>query len=60
MNEGRVSGTGKLKELTQLLLHLFETARRLPDGPAQQAAFREIKDFQRRLARLIANTPRPG
>ncbi len=57
MSERKLPEINELKKLTQLLLNLFETAQRLPDGPERQAAFREINDFQTRLARLISDTP---
>jgi hypothetical protein len=40
----------ELKELAQLLLNLFESAKGLPEGPERRLAFRKIDDFQRRLS----------
>jgi hypothetical protein len=44
---------GELKELTQLLLILFEAAKRLPKGPERASALEVIDSFQKRLATLI-------
>ncbi len=43
----------KLQELAQLLLGLFETATRLPNGPERQIEFQNIDDLRRRLASYI-------
>jgi hypothetical protein len=43
----------ELKELAQLLLNLFESAKGLPEGPERRLAFRKIDDFQRRLSRRL-------
>ncbi len=56
MSERKLPEINELKELTQLLLNLFETAARLPNGPERQTAFGEIDEFQRRLARLIRHS----
>ena len=49
-----VSQADELKELAQMLAVLWETARRLPEGPERQIAFTQIEGFRRRLAALAA------
>ncbi len=53
------SDLGELKELTQLLLILFEGAKRLPSGPERASAFRVIDSFQKQLAALIQRAQEP-
>jgi len=55
MSECRIAepDLGELKELTQLLLILFEAAKRLPRGPERASALEVIDSFQRRLAAHI-------
>jgi hypothetical protein len=43
----------ELRELAQLLLNLFESAKGLPEGPERRLAFKKIDDFQRRLSRYL-------
>jgi hypothetical protein len=52
--------TSELQELTRLLLDLLEAAQRLPEGPEQQAALKQIDDFQQRLAKFIPKNRRSG
>jgi hypothetical protein len=40
----------ELRELAQLLLSLFESAKGLPEGPERRLAFSKIDEFQRRLS----------
>ncbi len=42
-----------LRELMQLLWHLFEAVDRLPRGPEHTAAVQTIKRFERRLSGLV-------
>ncbi|WP_175607154.1 hypothetical protein [Bradyrhizobium ivorense] len=42
-----------LREVMQLLWHLFEAVDRLPRGPEHTAAVQTIKRFERRLAVLV-------
>ncbi|WP_420969720.1 hypothetical protein [Bradyrhizobium sp. B120] len=43
----------ELRELMQLLWHLFEQAHQLPRGPDHTAAVQTLKRFERRLVVLI-------
>ncbi len=58
VSERKLLEIHELKELTQLLLKLWETAQQLPDGLERQTAFRDLNELQQRLARRIADTPR--
>lgn len=42
-----------LRELMQLLWHLFEAVDRLPRGPEHTAAVQTVKRFERRLVVLV-------
>ena len=42
-----------LRELLQLLMHIFEMVRRLPPGPERVAALEQIRDFQTRLRAIL-------
>ncbi len=55
MSERRIAipDLSELKELTQLLLILFEAAKRLPHGPERASALKVIDSFQKRLAAHI-------
>jgi hypothetical protein len=43
-----------LNELARLLAKLQETARELPVGVEREEAMRQISNFERRLATLVA------
>lgn len=49
-----VPGTDELNELARLLAKLQETARELPVGVEREEAMRQISNFERRLATLVA------
>ncbi len=53
MNDGAEPELTELKELAHLLVQLFETAQRLPNGPGRQAVFEKIDEFRNRLATFI-------
>ena len=42
-----------LRELLQLLMHIFEMVRRLPPGAERVAALEQIRDFQTRLRAIL-------
>ena len=42
-----------VRELLQVLTHIFEMARRLPPGAERMAALEQIRDFQIRLGRIL-------
>jgi hypothetical protein len=46
--------TDELKDMTRLLVSLWEAAQRLPEGSERQDAYRQIGSFHRRVAALIA------
>ncbi|WP_342723642.1 hypothetical protein AAFG07_31575 [Bradyrhizobium sp. B097] len=48
----------ELRELMQLLWHLFEAVHQLPRGPEHSAAVQNIKRFERRLVVLIRASER--
>ena len=56
----KAPATSELQELTRLLLGLLEAAQQLPEGPKQQAAFKQIDNFQQRLAKFIPKNRRSG
>jgi hypothetical protein len=43
----------ELKDVARLLGNLWEAAQRLPEGSERQDAFRQIGDFQRRVAVFV-------
>jgi hypothetical protein len=43
----------ELKDIARLLANLWEAAQRLPEGSERQDAFRQISNFQRRVAVLV-------
>jgi hypothetical protein len=43
-----------LADLLNLLADLLERAQQLPEGPDRTAVLLEIRDFQRRLAAILA------
>jgi len=43
----------ELKDIARLLGNLWEAAQRLPEGSERQDAFRQIGNFQRRVAVLV-------
>ena len=62
-----------VRELSQVLTHIFEMARRLPPGAERIAALEQIRDFQTRLGAILlkrvrgrsahikdSTAPRPG
>lgn len=49
-----VPGTDELNELVRLLAKLQETARELPVGGEREEVMRQISNFERRLATLVA------
>jgi hypothetical protein len=42
-----------LRELLQVLMHIFEMVRRLPPGAERVAALEQIRDFQTRLRAIL-------
>ena len=42
-----------VRELLQVLTHIFEMARRLPPGAERMAALEQIRDFQIRLGAIL-------
>ena len=42
-----------VRELLQVLTHIFEMARRLPPGAERIAALEQIRDFQTRLGAIL-------
>ena len=42
-----------VRELLQVLAHIFEMARRLPPGAERIAALEQIRDFQTRLGAIL-------
>ena len=42
-----------VRELLQVLTHIFEMARRLPPGAERIAALEQIRDFQTRLSAIL-------
>ena len=42
-----------LRELLQVLMHIFEMVRRLPPGAERMAALEQIRDFQIRLGGIL-------
>jgi len=49
-----VPGTDELNELARLLARLQETARALPAGAERDEAVKQIGNFERRFATLVA------
>jgi len=61
-----------IRELLQVLTHIFEMVRRLPPGAERIAALEQIRDFQTRLGAILlkrvrgrsvvkdSTAPRPG
>lgn len=49
-----VSRTDELNELAQLLANLRDSAQRLPVGAARDEAVRQIDNFGKRFATLVA------
>jgi len=43
-----------LRELLQVLMHIFEMVRRLPPGAERIAALEQIRDFQIRLSAILS------
>ena len=42
-----------IRELLQVLTHIFEMVRRLPPGAERMAALEQIRDFQIRLGAIL-------
>ena len=42
-----------IRELLQVLTHIFEMVRRLPPGAERIAALEQIRDFQTRLGAIL-------
>ena len=42
-----------VRELLQVLTHIFEMARRLPPGAERIAALEQIRDFRTRLGAIL-------
>ena len=42
-----------LRELLQVLMHIFEMVRRLPPGAERVAALEQMRDFQARLGAIL-------
>ena len=42
-----------LRELLQVLMHIFEMVRRLPPGAERVAALEQIREFQARLDSIL-------
>jgi hypothetical protein len=49
-----VPETDELNELARLLVRLWETAQGLPAGTERDDALRQIGNFERRFAALVA------
>ena len=43
----------KMQEIVTMLANLRDAAQQLPEGPERQNAFREIRDFQIRMAAFV-------
>ena len=49
----QVSDGDDVRELLQVLMHIFEMARRLPPGAERVAALEQIREFQARLDSIL-------
>jgi len=46
----------ELMDMARLLVNLWETAQRLPEGSERRDALRQISGFQRRVAAIVTRT----